>query len=851
MAQLPDARSELAYLLVPAKDLVENFSIDVLNTLTGYLDIIHREGILNAETLKKEAEERAKNPDDENKAASLYKFFNFGEASRVVSGSAQVISRKIDHIYDLTLQVGDIIDNKEGENGAKRGGRGGKRNVNFGSTNYELIDIKALKQETMAGYEKAVREEKKLIDALRMVDNAEIAEAQYERKSCVVQKPTQFMFKLDYGQLNRTDEQIYNSKSRPEVIGKVKDFIVKKAEILHENEVLFSHDDYRKNVDVFTLPGARWIPDNKELAANFGVADIEVELDLDQVKEQISAFGPYTDPLSGREVIAPPRWFVEQEAVRQNQEIQSRATSRATTALRDSQGYGSQATRLSQPFVERHRNRTGLNELVSFVEGRMNKNRPSTHLTNGMVDMFVNNFGDQFDENQDNYQNQNDNYDPFGDDFGGGGGADDDGDSDDYVRNLTRQNVRKRALAPWDDLEKVKIPLYTGDENIPVTRKPVKLLAKRPPLPSVALQRQTAREAKIPKSRRDQFMETHDYLQDYYYWRSAARINPNKDWKVEALRTSILAEKKRRCREKTAKIREIRAQNVQLASQKRTTANARGATVEDFEAAVEGNNDQIEVPNRRTMGAEYDDVVDEDLAAEVELSVFGGGYDYDDDFDVEPRGEVAPPPNNMTDIDGALPIDFDATGGPPPAAADRDRPLMFTDIDDAELNNVITLPINMFMDRAITLLKKFSDTKTDREQMAYEMAKAYEDVDLAVSTLQEQVDKWHLKMEPILDEGETRKEYCVADLSKAVMNRYEELFTTQSIIDLTVDRPWFEVSRYFLSCLFMCNTKNVTIEQDEDIPLEERINTMRVTLLKRELHSDQFKQLEGTTIDDQ
>lgn len=75
----------------------------------------------------------------------------------------------------------------------------------------------------------------------------------------------------------------------------------------------------------------------------------------------------------------------------------------------------------------------------------------------------------------------------------------------------------------------------------------------------------------------------------------------------------------------------------------------------------------------------------------------------------------------------------------------------------------LTIPLSKFhFSEALPLLKKFAENRTDREQMAYEMAKAYEDVDVAVSTLQEQVDNWHAKLEPILDEGETRKEYDVS-----------------------------------------------------------------------------------------
>ncbi|CCD66003.1 Condensin-2 complex subunit kle-2 [Caenorhabditis elegans] len=804
--------TDLAWLVTPAKDLVENFSIDVLKALAGYLEVIRQE---------------SEDTDNQVDAATTYRLFDFQRACRIIQGSCAVYGRKVDHVYELTISVVDLVENKgqdDGNTGSRRGA-GRRKNFNLGSTNYDLADIDSLKQEALANFEKTVKEEKKSIDAVRMVENAEVIESQYERKSCLVAKPTQFMFKLNYGQLNRTDEQILNAKSRPDVIGKVKDFEIKKSKVKHDQQILYSHDCYRGNLDQFTLPGARWMPDNKELAANFGVADLEVELDLEQEHEKISAYGPFKDPLSGREVVPPPRWFIEQEAVRQNQEIQSRATSRAITiaakTLRDSQGFGSQPTRLSQPFVERHRQSNHLNDFLSFVEGRVNKNRPSTHLTTGLVDMFVDNFGSVMQNDEPNTSRRPDeNYAPmdFDDDFGGGG----DDDDDDYIRNLSRRD-EKRAPAPWDELDKNHIIWYTGDENLPVVSKPVKKITKFQPKPAEMLARKQRREEKINKSRRDEFMETHDYLQDYYYWRSAARINPIKDWKIESLRTAILAEKKRRIKEKTAKIREARIQNMQ---RKRT---ARVIPVEQFEPVTE----DIPTSNRRTLGAEYDDVVDEDLAAEVELSMFGGGFD-DDEEDVRPRGERPPMAPNNLEFD-ALQTDFDI----PPAEY---VPLRFEDIDDAELNSVINLPGNLLIDKALPLLKKFAENRTDREQMAYEMAKAYEDVDVAVSTLQEHVDKWHSRMEPILEEGETRKEYDVHAVGRAVIGQYDIEGGTKRLLDLVMDRPWYEISRYFLSCLFMCNVGNVMVSEDMELPLEERINSMKITLLKRDMHCEMFKE---------
>ncbi|PIC40148.1 hypothetical protein B9Z55_011597 [Caenorhabditis nigoni] len=164
------------------------------------------------------------------------------------------------------------------------------------------------------------------------------------------------------------------------------------------------------------------------------------------------------------------------------------------------------------------------------------------------------------------------------------------------------------SIAPNDPKNSPKFP---EKSIITVSRKPVKAVFKTQPTPSELLRRKQLRQSKIQKSRRDEFMETHDYLQDFYYWRSAARINPNKDWKIEALRSSILTEKKRRVREKTQKIREARAHRFQTIRRK-----PRGVPVEEFEGiqlnggpddVMEngGNPEEHVVGNRRTMGAEF------------------------------------------------------------------------------------------------------------------------------------------------------------------------------------------------------------------------------------------------------
>ncbi|PIC40028.1 hypothetical protein B9Z55_011516 [Caenorhabditis nigoni] len=148
----PDTdRNKYAWLVHPAKDLVENFSIDVLKALSGYLEQIQRES-------------DAQDGVQDDGAATVFQFFDFQQACRILTGSAGVYAKKVDHVLELTLSVMDLMENKESgsaESGGRRG-RGARRVVNLGSTNYDLVDIRKIKQEALQNYDKAVKGEKTL-----------------------------------------------------------------------------------------------------------------------------------------------------------------------------------------------------------------------------------------------------------------------------------------------------------------------------------------------------------------------------------------------------------------------------------------------------------------------------------------------------------------------------------------------------------------------------------------------------------------------------------------------------------------------------------------------------------------
>jgi condensin-2 complex subunit H2 len=97
--------------------------------------------------------------------------------------------------------------------------------------------------------------------------------------------------------------------------------------------------------------------------------------------------------------------------------------------------------------------------------------------------------------------------------------------------------------------------------------------------------------------------------------------------------------------------------------------------------------------------------------------------------------------------------------------------------------------------------------------------------------LTQRVDKWQEKLEPLLVEEEARPVFDIHEYGKTILTSVEEVLqkerseddkpsaTTGSIVDfvkVTKDCPNYQVCRYFLATLGLCNSGNVVLEQSGD-----------------------------------
>jgi len=95
--------------------------------------------------------------------------------------------------------------------------------------------------------------------------------------------------------------------------------------------------------------------------------------------------------------------------------------------------------------------------------------------------------------------------------------------------------------------------------------------------------------------------------------------------------------------------------------------------------------------------------------------------------------------------------------------------------------------------------------------------------------LTQRVDQWQEKLEPLLAEEEERPEFDIHKYGREILISVEEaLGQDQSdeeeilpvkprVVDfdnVTKDCPKYQVCRYFLATLCLCNTGNVLLEQD-------------------------------------
>jgi hypothetical protein len=109
---------------------------------------------------------------------------------------------------------------------------------------------------------------------------------------------------------------------------------------------------------------------------------------------------------------------------------------------------------------------------------------------------------------------------------------------------------------------------------------------------------------------------------------------------------------------------------------------------------------------------------------------------------------------------------------------------------------------------------------------------------LTTSALSKRVQSWEDRVLPILEEEHKRRAFDIHAYGDDLLSHFNAIDETYTLDQLTTHMPHWEKCRYFLASLMIANTYNVHIDNDD----EHDVNRMRLTLLKRERHHEQFEQ---------
>lgn len=110
----------------------------------------------------------------------------------------------------------------------------------------------------------------------------------------------------------------------------------------------------------------------------------------------------------------------------------------------------------------------------------------------------------------------------------------------------------------------------------------------------------------------------------------------------------------------------------------------------------------------------------------------------------------------------------------------------------------------------------------------------------SATQLTQRVDKWQEKLEPLLAEEEERPEFDIHEYGRTILTSVEGVLekeraslgpsdekvsnTTVDFVQVTKDLANYQVCRYFLASLCLCNTGNVVLEQPNAADLTNHLS---------------------------
>ncbi|KAL3989358.1 hypothetical protein ACH3XW_27345 [Acanthocheilonema viteae] len=141
------------------------------------------------------------------------------------------------------------------------------------------------------------------------------------------------------------------------------------------------------------------------------------------------------------------------------------------------------------------------------------------------------------------------------------------------------------------------------------------------------------------------------------------------------------------------------------------------------------------------------------------------------------------------------------------------------------------------------LLLKPAEQMTYQDLLKVHLQKYWSSAEETTSKLCKRVQQWEEKIQPLLEEEETRREFNIHQYSTELLEQYEGIGQTKTFAELMENiNTQYDISRYCLASLMLANTGNIEVDFDCETVRTKDGRGLALKLLKKERHHQQFSE---------
>uniref|UniRef100_A0A0R3RVE6 Condensin-2 complex subunit H2 n=1 Tax=Elaeophora elaphi TaxID=1147741 RepID=A0A0R3RVE6_9BILA len=141
------------------------------------------------------------------------------------------------------------------------------------------------------------------------------------------------------------------------------------------------------------------------------------------------------------------------------------------------------------------------------------------------------------------------------------------------------------------------------------------------------------------------------------------------------------------------------------------------------------------------------------------------------------------------------------------------------------------------------LLLKPAEQMTYQDLLKRYTCRYWSSAEETTSKLCKRVQQWEEKVQPLLEEEETRREFNIHQYSTELLDQYEGIGQTRTFAELMQNvRTRYDISRYCLASLMLANTGNIEVDFGSNTESVKDGRDLALKLLKKERHHQQFSE---------